>query len=172
MGWGPFGLPPEAQCCCDGQICCPGRCFPDEVCDNPLPTTLNIQFTDPSTEGCFSITGTLTLNTPYSERTWSGIGLTGTCTWCGVDYTMKFDCFLTCNATSGWILSFDFNADSGDCGNIPPDTVLNFSACDPILLSGDIDCFACPLLICEDEGSPPLPYPHDPFCLSVLIWET
>lgn len=169
---GPFGKIHNKQCCCDGDICCEGRGLPGEDLDNPIPTSLHIQFFDPSPEGCFDITGTLTLTTPYSERTWIGIGLQGTCNWCGQYFTMRFDCQLVCNATGGWLLSFDESTpDAGDCGTVPVNAVLSKTTCDPILLFGDVDCFPCANMICQNPGDPPLPYPHDPFCLSVMIWE-
>ena len=158
--------------CCCGDVCCPDRCCEgDEGCENPWPATLTIELSDPSAEGCWDMSGTLTL-LDCVERSYGGT-LTGSCTWCSQTFDMSVEVLLTCGTPDGWILDFELTSPAGDCGGLPPDTVLTEESCDPILLSADIDCFDCASMICEipDPPNPPMPFPHDPFCISVLIYE-
>lgn len=153
--------------CCGGNPCCPGRCnsVAGEICNNPLPLTLNCNLTvstaklDPISglpTGCFSCTGTLSL---------SPIGLyigvvTGTCSgWCGgatriFEYEVRIQCGLNPNGRITWTAEVRDNL-GGNPARVcaapntdPPIWARLTSSCSPILLSGQSTQWFCGDLAC------------------------
>lgn len=154
----------ECACVPSNEPCCPDR--------QVWPSQLTIEIFDPSPEGCYDLSGTLNELDPDAHS--YGGSLSGTCTWCLQTFDIAFSVILTCNAESGWLVQFGVATPADDCGRVPPDAVLTQVSCDPILLSGDVDCFQCALMNCmtPDPPNPPMSVPHDPFCLSILISES
>lgn len=174
----------DCNCGCGNIPCCPDRCCPPDTgtstpgtgtdCTNPLPYALTVEITEAETgtdtdAPCFNMSGRLTL-LDCASLTWAG-KVTSSCTWCGVTWDMAYDLILTCGTPDGWLLAFQSSTPSSDCGFLPDDTILPQIGCDPIMMSGDVECFSCAEMNCLVPGTIPTGYPHNPFCISVLIYE-
>jgi hypothetical protein len=146
----------------DNTTCCPDR----EV----WADSVTMEISDPAT--CFNLSGVLPKisDTPISY----GGEITGTCVYCGITYSFSMQAVISCSANDGWIVEFEFDSPADDCGAKPPDTPVDQISCEPLLLTGDIDCFSCPGVLCPgvpDPPNPPISTPHPPFCPSITISE-
>lgn len=193
---------------CEMTRCCPDRTCPYDGFPNPLPEKLKLQiratfptpgtvtppdsgFSPPANSDCYDMEFDIFLIACEGSNgaeenvgiTYGGFGVKE-CTWCSLDFTIRVSVTVLCagQGEDGGTLSFEAQADSGDCPPTIGDQVfVNFQqTCDPILMSGDLsgDCIACPEMSCQigaivrDGVVIPVIATHAPFCLSITIYES
>lgn len=141
---------PCGKCDSETGSCCAGRCLPGEACDNPMPSSLDIEVTmtpnytpggsETVDANCFdSMTGTLDFKTPAQGgvNCWEG-EVSGSCTWCSQTANLTATFRLCCDGDGENFTLSIAEITSSTCVPTQSQTVAKTS-CDLLLISDCLD---------------------------------
>lgn len=150
--------------CCLGDVCCGGRCAPGGDCENPWPSTVQVDITDESGQ-CPDVTVTLNWGGTDDNPAWSGTVWVDCTHACGEDVRVRLAILVTCDAStgSGWGIAVLQQMPDACLTSSPPD--MTKVSCDPLYLETDV-CQECEAPLVEPGCPPTLAY-----CFNYVVYE-